>query len=88
MEMDLVTIVAAIAAISAIGVVVSTLVSSSRDASTGGQAHGVGSPPPADPKEREYHAGQGGPNRARGVQLVSAVVLAVAIVVLAFLLLF
>ena len=86
--MDLVTIVAAIAAISAIGVIVSTVVSSGRAAATGGRGDGAGSRPAPDPKEREYHGGHGGPNRARGVQLVSAIVLAISVVILAFLLLF
>lgn len=85
--MDTVTIMAAIAAISAVGLIVSTIVSSGRAASTGGEARGLGSSPPPDPKEHEHHARQGGPNRARAVQLVSAVILIISGVVLAFLLL-
>lgn len=80
-------VVAAIAAISAVGVVVSTILTSSRTSATEGETRGVGEPAPADPLERERGAREGGPNRARVVQLASLTVLVISLVILAILLL-
>lgn len=79
--MDIVTLIAAIAAISAVSLIVSTIVNSSRAASTHDPALEADTVP-ADPQERDLH----NPNRARGVQLGSLIVLVISGVVLVVLL--
>ena len=82
--MDAVTVFSAIAAISAVALVVSTLVGGSRAGST--HTPGVSSGTvPGDPMEQERNPGDQEPNRVRMVQMAVLVVsLAVLVILLVF----
>ncbi len=85
--MDAVTVFSAIAAISAVALVVSTLVGGSRAGST--HTPGVSSGTvPGDPMEQERNPGDQEPNRVRMVQMAALAVLVVSLAVLVILLVF
>ena len=85
--MDAVTVFSAIAAISAVVLIVSNLVGGSRAGSTHTQGMSSGTVP-GDPMEQERNPGDQEPNRARMVQLAALAVLIISLVVLVILLLF